>query len=84
MNPSPEPSPWQPIATAPRNNETVLLCVPRLGVITGRRGKPQRRWTRAGIIEVDTWIVLYWCNFDFVRRNPPTHWMPLPPPPSEP
>ena len=73
---------WEPIETAPRDRVKMLLYFPRIGIVTGHRGKPERRWNGTSVIEVDTWLVSYWINYDFPRTNPPTHWMPLPEPPT--
>jgi hypothetical protein len=77
---------WQPIETAPKDGRFVLLHVPKgleSGVITvgaywksDARGETGRflkgHWD--GWLGMDADIVSSWCH--------PTHWMPLPAPPS--
>lgn len=71
-------SDWQPIKTAPKTKNILLSC-PRLGVIRGRWNpnqyakKPRPYWTNdceqlSGVSRT--------------RADQPTHWMPLPLPPT--
>ena len=62
---------WQPIATAPKDREIMLFC-PRYGV-----------WAPG------EWRQTYWTHFGellfgvrVMKANQPTHWMPLPAPPT--
>lgn len=68
---------WQPIETAPKDIDVLLLCKKR-GCVRGRWNadmyakKPRPYWTNDreyvwGIVET--------------RKDQPTHWMPLPTPP---
>ena len=70
---------WQPIETAPKD-KVVLLYSQRFGAVVGRwneeifASKPRPYWTNDrerlhGVVAT--------------RQSQPTHWMPLPPPPSE-
>ena len=78
-------SDWQPISTAPKDGTRILLyrpgSYPWAAVVAGEfdlqahYGKPRPYWTHdrermAGVQEA--------------RNKPPTHWMPLPAPPSTP
>ncbi len=67
---------WQPIETAPKDEETVLLFSP----IAAR--KP---FITVGWFDVDKyrWFMLDACahSHGFIAQQP-THWMPLPAPPS--
>lgn len=65
---------WQPIETAPKNQEILLYC-PRRGVVRGRWSDeiyaryPKPYWThdRERLFGVHE-----------TREDQPTHWMPLP------
>jgi len=61
---------WQPIDTAPKGIEQVLLRVPT------RWGKPAGHLVAHGYWSRDIWLIF---NADgAVQRVDPTHWMPLP------
>ena len=68
---------WQPIETALDGHDVV---VPLFHLLAGRH-KDGMRW-----IDVGLWNSVYECwqsvNGE-LRRLDPTHWMPLPKPPSE-
>jgi hypothetical protein len=67
---------WQPIETAPKDGSEVLLLTERGSVFA------PCMFQAAGVIsEDDFWLV--WRAFDFDEVQNPTHWQPLPPPPSE-
>lgn len=82
MTPPIEPElQWQPIDTAPQDGTRVLVVYstkigPRveIGQWTDERhhSRPQPHWT-SGLAQI--WGVVV------ARKNPPTHWMPLPSPP---
>lgn len=59
---------WRPIATAPSQEEVVVCCAGMLGW-----------WCIAWRTALGEWCVH--TGFDRVQYTP-THWMPLPPPPS--
>lgn len=69
---------WQPIETAPKDGSYVLVYPPTWsGVASCAKWsndeyakKPMPYWSRTDAIGVSD-----------SRRNPPTHWMPLPAPP---
>lgn len=80
---------WLPIETAPKDGGEILLFgdgrvtsgnwsapseVPRLIYRDGFA--PEEEW--------DEWEP-YWASWDggFTEEHPPTHWMPLPPPPEK-
>jgi hypothetical protein len=66
---------WQPIETAPKGIEQVLLRVPTRFAKWGSALACQGYWMSA-----------YWVIFnadEAVQRVEPTHWMPLPAPPSQ-
>lgn len=71
---------WQPIETAPKDGSYVLLFFPVRGVMRGRWNndayatKPRPYWRH----DLEP---LYGTRE--VRKYQPTHWMPLPPPPSQ-
>lgn len=66
---------WQPIETAPKDGTVVLA-------ITMEAQKPS---ARVSWFEGDGWVRI-WKPEKFAGTGParwwPTHWMPLPPPPS--
>lgn len=70
-------SEWQPIETAPLNGTSVLLWQNGRW-ITGR-------WRGEHYGEVLRWDMGNWQSSDGIDLlyQPPTHWMPLPPPPAE-
>lgn len=80
---------WQPISTAPKDGTTVILAgdgrvtcgewckpseTPRIKYVNGFAPEPE--W--------DEWDP-FWSSHDggFTEEHPPSHWMPLPPPPKE-
>jgi hypothetical protein len=73
------PSGWQPIETAPKDQDVLLYCKAR-GVVRGRwedcyfARKPRPYWTndREALFGVSG-----------TRNDQPTHWMPLPPAPNQ-
>lgn len=74
-------SDWQPIETAPKDETQVLLWVPArpwdaaCAVVGEFSGVGRPRWREANI---DGW------EWDGpLAEAAPTHWMPLPPPPTE-
>jgi hypothetical protein len=79
---------WQPIETAPRDGTQVLLYAP--GRLTyGAWSEPSttpRIKYQDGFAPEPEWDEFepYWASWDggFTEKAPPTHWMPLPPPPS--
>ena len=61
---------WQPIDTAPRDGTVILIY---------RTGSGDQRATIAYVNENGDWS----CPEEFfLKRHPPTHWQPLPKPPS--
>ena len=71
-NPAPSVPEWQPIETAPKDGTVVLLA--------GCRKPVAAAWLED---EIDYWHVDDNKLGPFVLRGPgPTHWMPLPKPPS--
>jgi len=72
-------SDWQPIETAPKHIDVLLLC-PHRGVVRGRwqddayAQKPRPYWTND---RERIWGIRQ------TRDDQPTHWMPLPDPPKE-
>jgi hypothetical protein len=83
------PGEWRDIATAPRDGTNILLWYP--GVPTSSGYTPPGKAIR-GLWERDIYAKVarpYWRPDDsrtwgiiHCRTNPPTHWMPLPSPPS--
>lgn len=62
---------WQPIETCPRDGREVLLAAK----------PPNHLWWKYGVGGYTAWkhaAILFDWNYAF----PPTHWMPLPPPPN--
>lgn len=57
---------WQPIETAPKDGRRLLLWWPEWC------DEPIKGW----------WADGYWQCIDAVVEEGPTHWMPLPPPPT--
>ena len=81
---------WQPIETAPRDGTRVLLCVVgHIPSVAWLEEKPdgipysprQWKWRNVDAADFDSDAVFYehWLEHFYE----PTHWMPLPPPPSE-
>jgi hypothetical protein len=70
----PDPE-WQPIETAPKDGTTVLGWIPRLGYVARQDCVPMN-WSG--------WGGGVWENTTSGHKlgTEPTHWMPLPPPPS--
>lgn len=68
---------WQPIETAPRDGTRVLLYGDIVGPMKGDRWPD--RMEVASLDDEDAgchWPLQYWLSMD------PTHWMPLPDPPT--
>lgn len=71
---------WQPISTAPKDGTRILLCFGGYRIECGQwdddryATKPRPYWT-------GDWEPV--CGKLWYRGNQPTHWQPLPPPPSE-
>lgn len=66
-------SPWQDIATAPKDGTYILIATKRHD-----GGMTSARWDD----DVDWWMLDDGKNPEIWLRGPaPTHWMPLPPPP---
>jgi hypothetical protein len=70
---------WQPIESAPKGEDKILLYCPRLGVCGPGRWsedkyakRPRPFWTH--------WGERIW-GVSLVRVDQPTHWMPMPEPP---
>ena len=63
---------WQPIATAPKDGTVVLITFLEYGVGPATR-VAAARYLDEGWREHD---------YDKMQFFPPTHWMPLPPPPA--
>lgn len=62
---------WQPIKTAPRDQDILLFCAKRKQIVV------------AGFSEYsENWEVSYGCGADDPEIDNPTHWMPLPEPPN--
>lgn len=81
---------WQPIETAPKDGTEVLLFAPgRLtyGAWVEPSPEPNIKY-RDGFAPEPEWedFEPYWSSWDggFTTEHPPTHWMPLPPPPTTP
>jgi len=77
---------WQPIETAPKDGECVLLYKPNermVGqyIIVGYWGEwPDRE---DGWVAADGKPQGYLSSVTGTRQGYPTHWQPLPPPPTE-
>jgi uncharacterized protein DUF551 len=64
---------WQPISTAPKDGTRVLVCKPI------KTGSPKKYG-----IYISRWNGLYWAAVNpAIYQNGPTHWMPLPLPPTQ-
>ena len=84
-------SEWQPIETAPKNGTEVLIWRPDAGVLLARYGC-LGDWLNENesltYSDSDLWAG-DWFMADFISGGrlsdeyPPTHWMPLPPPPED-
>jgi hypothetical protein len=61
---------WQPIETAPKDREEILVGVQ----------SDQHFFRYVAYWTGDAWTV--WGDMDATRSVKPTHWMPLPSPPS--
>ena len=61
---------WQPIETAPKDGARVLLWVPPYGPSTGH-------------FDVHASAPMWRCHSVLNREAQPTHWMPLPPAPTQ-
>ena len=67
---------WQPIETAPKDGSNVLLLTERGNVFA------PCVYQEAGVISEDGfWLV--WRSHDFDEVANPTHWRPLPAPPTQ-
>lgn len=72
---------WQPIETVPKDDRTMLVV---------RAFNVKNRFTGGVEYTSDPWCVwvdvkgseIVFCRWP--HRFPPTHWMPLPPPPEKP
>jgi len=68
---------WQPIETAPKNTHVIIGC--------SGSASQEARWLHARVVgdgnegwySSDSDVT----GYNSWRVNPPTHWMPLPPPP---
>lgn len=73
---------WQPIETAPKDGTAILVFPPSSSAMQASIAK----WDEDKYANKP---IPYWRRMDalgkktFSRSLPPTHWMPLPPPPSE-
>lgn len=83
---------WQPIETAPRDGTEILACRPDCGVFLARFVAPCEFLALSenlgiGLSDED-WQTQDWFFADFVSGGrvtdgAPTHWMPLPLPPTD-
>lgn len=70
---------WQPIETAPKDGTEVLIYYPEWGNKKNVVFAAEYDIGRPGMEEVEgTWYVFH---YGPKPAAPPTHWMPLPPPP---
>ncbi len=83
-----EPQGWMPIETAPKDGRPILLfgdCRVTSGNWSAPSETPRIIYQDgfAPDTEWDEWEP-YWESWDggFTEEHPPTHWMPLPPPPA--
>lgn len=82
---------WQPIETAPKNGDEVLLYREDAGLILARWTCPidfmSEREFEASSLSEDEANECDWFYADFIRGGrldePATHWMPLPNPPTD-
>ncbi len=67
-------SEWQPIETAPKDGTEILVCI--------TYNLPDDEWET--VQWVDGWRSGKWFRYHdkIYIPFPPTHWMPLPPPPA--
>ena len=76
-------SEWQPIETAPKDGSTILVCGPRLLHAHGF-GMATVHWQMDHEDGIPWWKIEDGKFGPYDLRGPsPTHWMPLPDPPSE-
>ncbi len=72
-------SDWQPISTAPKDEARILVWSPIWGQAVGARwdadqyAAPPRPYWRLDYVRI--------CGVRACRKQPPTHWMKLPPEP---
>ncbi len=69
---------WQPIETAPKTRELKILTY---GVVPENYGYTQEEW----LISISEWCGNGWASqasSPYGNRFQPTHWMPLPEPPT--
>jgi hypothetical protein len=73
-------SEWQPLDTAPEDGTRVLFYDPRRGMREGNmpKGYSPGTWTFKQFSPRKAW----WTGREFYDSYTPTHWMPLPAPPS--
>lgn len=69
---------WQPIATAPKDGTTILLYGEGAVTVGGWMSAADQ----GAEPDEEYLIAAGWWSLD-LRDNAPTHWMPLPDPPSE-
>ena len=67
---------WQPIETAPKDGTPVVVFAP-----TTRAGTIRTNMRTITVAYLDRFY--WWCSVDGKHSLKPTHWMPLPPPPSD-
>ena len=70
---------WQPIETAPRDGTTILVW--QKGSVEFARWNTGP-WNKMPRPFWDGTLAALWGKMT-ARNHPPTHWMPLPPPPAE-
>ena len=82
---------WQPIETAPKDGTWILLCGGRTDEDFYLRDEPEAQsrivsafWllSPCGDEDGEEWSVGFWDGSWRTGYENPTHWMPLPPPPS--
>lgn len=75
---SADPMTWQPIETAPRDGYPIIFA--NWDAMCLLSGAPHV-WTARFVEAAGEWFE---CSFAAENQNgEPTHWMPLPPPPSQ-
>ena len=73
---------WQPIETAPKDGTFVLLYGIRSHWQGPRANGPRPRKLGEPSVRQGHWSSGLWQTGDLSRWEAPTHWMPLPEPPS--